>query len=156
MKIKDDRSHTHEVSRIQALSAELLNRADRRHEIMRQLERKTMKNVLYTETIGMLLLSVPFLFGLYGLVQGLRESETLGYLLFMFVIGGLGIVLLIAACTRPKTLRREINRLRRELELLRRTDKTCLICRYSLERLHVEPDGCTICPECGAAWRLGG
>ncbi len=154
MKITDDRGQTHDVSRIAALPTELINRADRRHEIMRQIEKKTMKNVVFTETIGMLLLSVPFLFGLYGLAWGLRHAEPIGYLFFMFVIGSFGVVLFIAAITRPKTLRREINRLGKELDLIRRTDESCLVCRYSLDGLQPEPDGCTVCPECGGAWRI--
>ncbi len=28
----------------------------------------------------------------------------------------------------------------------------CAGCAYSLEGLGPEPDGCTVCPECGAAW----
>ncbi|MEZ6319064.1 MAG: hypothetical protein R3B49_09985 [Phycisphaerales bacterium] len=29
---------------------------------------------------------------------------------------------------------------------------TCLVCGYVLIHLEPEPDGCTVCPECGAAW----
>ena len=32
----------------------------------------------------------------------------------------------------------------------------CGLCGYTLRGLQEEDDGCTICPECGAAWRLGG
>ena len=32
----------------------------------------------------------------------------------------------------------------------------CASCRYSLAGCQAEPDGCTVCPECGAAWRLQG
>ncbi len=32
----------------------------------------------------------------------------------------------------------------------------CPNCRYGLQSLRPEEDGCTICPECGAAWRVGG
>jgi hypothetical protein len=28
-------------------------------------------------------------------------------------------------------------------------------CGYRLEALQVEDDGCVVCPECGAAWRVG-
>jgi len=154
MKITDDRGQAHEVSRIAALPTDLINRADRRHEIMRQLEKKTMKNVVLTETIGMLLISAPFLLGWYGFVQGIRSSWSIGYLLFSFVVGVFGVVLLIAAITRPKTLHREINRLGKELDLIRRTDESCLVCRYSLYGLQPESDGCTVCPECGGAWRI--
>lgn len=30
----------------------------------------------------------------------------------------------------------------------------CPSCGYKLTALPIDPDGCTICPECGAAWRL--
>jgi hypothetical protein len=30
----------------------------------------------------------------------------------------------------------------------------CRACDYTLESLTPDPDGCTTCPECGAAWRL--
>lgn len=32
----------------------------------------------------------------------------------------------------------------------------CAACGYCLSGLVVETDGCTVCPECGAAWRLPG
>ena len=37
----------------------------------------------------------------------------------------------------------------------RRIDRSeCGGCTFSLAGLNPEPDGCTVCPECGAAWRL--
>lgn len=30
----------------------------------------------------------------------------------------------------------------------------CPSCRYALDDILPEPDGCTVCPECGAAWKL--
>ena len=30
----------------------------------------------------------------------------------------------------------------------------CASCGYSLKGIHADADGCTVCPECGAAWRL--
>ncbi len=32
----------------------------------------------------------------------------------------------------------------------------CAACGYALAGLASDLDGCTVCPECGAAWRLGG
>jgi len=32
----------------------------------------------------------------------------------------------------------------------------CRACTFSLAGLVPEPDGCTVCPECGAAWKLTG
>lgn len=31
----------------------------------------------------------------------------------------------------------------------------CGACRYDLDGSMFEEDGCVMCPECGAAWRLG-
>jgi hypothetical protein len=30
----------------------------------------------------------------------------------------------------------------------------CLACGYDLDGLALAADGCTVCPECGAAWKL--
>ncbi len=32
----------------------------------------------------------------------------------------------------------------------------CAVCDYPLDGLVAEADGCTVCPECGAAWRVEG
>lgn len=39
---------------------------------------------------------------------------------------------------------------RRAAKIVRR----CFACAYSLDGITVEQDGCTVCPECGAAWKL--
>ncbi len=31
----------------------------------------------------------------------------------------------------------------------------CPSCRYKIDTLEPEADGCTVCPECGAGWRVG-
>lgn len=35
-----------------------------------------------------------------------------------------------------------------------RDRRRCAACFYPLDDCKPEPDGCTVCPECGAAWRL--
>ncbi len=32
--------------------------------------------------------------------------------------------------------------------------RLCASCGYELEGINIETDGCRVCPECGAAWRL--
>lgn len=34
--------------------------------------------------------------------------------------------------------------------------KMCLICGYDLRDVPPAGDGCSVCPECGAAWKVGG
>lgn len=33
-------------------------------------------------------------------------------------------------------------------------DRCCATCLYDLAHVPVQADGCTVCPECGSAWRL--
>ena len=35
-----------------------------------------------------------------------------------------------------------------------RLTQVCPACGYDLHDLKAEVDGCTVCPECGAAWRI--
>ncbi len=45
---------------------------------------------------------------------------------------------------------------RRFLEIeIRRLPRLCPQCLYDLAGSPAEDDGCTVCPECGAAWRFG-
>lgn len=30
----------------------------------------------------------------------------------------------------------------------------CVSCTYRIDEIEPEPDGCTVCPECGSAWRI--
>ncbi len=154
MKIEDDRGRKHDVSRVGATQFELYAGGKSMHEIARQIKLKSSKSVIWTETLGMLLLSFPFLTGVYGLFVAINDSQPLGFVLLLFVIASLGILLLLAAITRPKTLRREVDRLMAEFKMLRATSQECHICEYNLKGLAPEPDGCTVCPECGAAWNL--
>ncbi|MEM1422933.1 MAG: hypothetical protein AAGH64_02910 [Planctomycetota bacterium] len=40
------------------------------------------------------------------------------------------------------------------LHTLIRSKHLCVACLFELEDFPPEPDGCTVCPECSAAWRL--
>jgi len=62
-----------------------------------------------------------------------------------------GIGLLAAAVVSPIQNRRRRLRMAAQLAWF----SECLVCAYPLADLESEPDGCTVCPECGAAWRIG-
>lgn len=55
----------------------------------------------------------------------------------------LGVRLRLPITAMPDEILRVFNEFRR-----------CASCAYSLKELAPEQDGCTVCPECGAAWRL--
>jgi len=61
-----------------------------------------------------------------------------------------GIGLLAAAVASPIQNRRRRHRMAAQLAWF----SECLVCAYPLAELEPEPDGCTVCPECGAAWRI--
>lgn len=45
-------------------------------------------------------------------------------------------------------------RMRRRVARAIITEGHCATCGYAIEGLVPEVDGCTVCPECGSAWRL--
>ncbi len=74
-------------------------------------------------------------------------AQFVGTLLLLW--GPLGLISIVIAaratsgmCERVFARRDEQNR--------------CRACTFSLAGLAAEPDGCTVCPECGAAWKLSG
>ncbi len=72
--------------------------------------------------------------------------------IILSLLCGVAAVLLMAAV--PADM---LNRFIRERQrrLLADLIKPCPACFYELDGLARESDGCTVCPECGAAWRLG-
>jgi hypothetical protein len=43
---------------------------------------------------------------------------------------------------------------RREIARMVASEHYCASCGYSLREMSAAEDGCTVCPECGSAWRL--
>lgn len=74
---------------------------------------------------------------------------TASVLIWLLVAGGLagGVLVagLISFVSKPAELA--------DTRVLTRQHR-CGCCRYQLRDLPVDPDGCTICPECGGAWKL--
>lgn len=51
-----------------------------------------------------------------------------------------------------------VNWIRERAELIKRSNVRagrCPACAYPIGELEPEADGCVVCPECGAAWRVG-
>jgi hypothetical protein len=62
-------------------------------------------------------------------------------------------VIVLAAALVPRGFRQK----RANIERVVRTALPfCAVCGYAINGLLVQADGCTVCPECGAAWRLPG
>jgi len=155
VKIEDDRGVRHDGGKKFVRSALAIRDVDRMRMVEKRIEQKSKKSTVVSETVCMLLLSVPFL-GVGGvLVFNLSSVRSLPTLIFIAMIAVLGVMILFAALTRPKTIRRELAKLNRELEVFRNQFLgTCRVCEYDLGGLLPESDGCVVCPECGGAWRI--
>ena len=78
------------------------------------------------------------------------NGRGFGFTLRLFVLLHVLAVLVVL----PTILTRQLYWKRRGRRLML-PDRRCLTCDYDLRDLPPEPDGCTVCPECGAAWKLG-
>lgn len=80
----------------------------------------------------------------YGLVRWPGWQDE-GLLLFG------ASVMLLAVALAPRVLRQE----REKIERIAKTALPfCAACGYAMHGLTAQADGCTVCPECGAAWRV--
>ncbi|MEM1422931.1 MAG: hypothetical protein AAGH64_02900 [Planctomycetota bacterium] len=61
---------------------------------------------------------------------------------------------IIAIPTYVIVHRTRANIWRPRVSVVANSDRRCVACLYHLGPLIPEPDGCTVCPECSAAWRL--
>lgn len=69
-----------------------------------------------------------------------------------FVFGGLWLMIVLSTGFRLLISLRQRGPMIASLEL---SHGRCPSCGYDLRPQPAHPDGCTVCPECGAAWRLG-
>ncbi len=155
MNIKDDRGVTHSGGKKFVRSALAIRDFDRMRMVEKRIVQKARVSTAFWEMLCLFAVSIPFiLVGLNSLSQH-GFSLSLESNLFQGVFGVLGFLILAAAITRPRTLNRERMKLTRELEMYKaQFQGVCLICEYNLAGLQPESDGCTVCPECGGAWRI--
>jgi hypothetical protein len=94
--------------------------------------------------VGLFCAALVGLLGL-GAVNGWPGwLPVLAWGLTMLLAGATGTALFLAAARPPAAA-----------EIAARIARcgVCLSCGYSLDALPLAPDGCAVCPECGAAWR---
>ncbi|MFI4881053.1 MAG: hypothetical protein ACIAQU_00550 [Phycisphaerales bacterium JB064] len=130
--VTDDRGATHDVThaRRRAIWPRPWDPAYRNTPILFRVSQITWIVVL----LAMMAISIAT----GGMHRWLRGS------LSCFVIPALGLFLLFGIEKRFKPWSRA-----------QRLDATrCRACDYTLTSLTPDPDGCTTCPECGAAWKL--
>jgi hypothetical protein len=99
------------------------------------------------------LLAIFILSGIVGDFQtftaNLKDHEA-GEIFLLKLAGrfccGFSVPVLFVALTTPIS--------ERFLRGISKRSARCPACAFSLQAAHAGKDGCTVCPECGAAWRL--
>jgi hypothetical protein len=81
-----------------------------------------------------------------GVVRGGPDFPALALMLLVIVVIGVVPAILYGLIFKRKVARAAAAALLRE--------GFCPSCAYHLRSLAPDPDGCTVCPECGAGWRL--
>lgn len=102
---------------------------------------------LSVRAVGAIALGLLIGVGLYR--EGMRhlgQADALGALVVSIVAGSGAAFGILQLGARPVDVRSAGARLR--------SCRLCVCCGYDLQGLQGEADGCTVCPECGAAWDL--
>lgn len=142
---------------INALSCcESLARAEARLEQMRNLVRS--RSALAWRTIGLLALSVLlFLLAIY-LIDLQRDFHEPILIVFAAICTAGGTWCAVSAMLVKDMARRRIfglvRNIRRQRWRLREQWVLCSACGFELTNAPIQADGCIVCPECGAAWKL--
>lgn len=144
-RIRDDRSAERELF---VPSRDLLgDRGDLTKDELRRLRRAAGSRVvrLYIVWCLFALIMIPFewyhaitqlIVGHASRELGLAACWTFQFLLFLSAI-------IYGVYSRPPKFRDAMAEMRR-----------CPSCTYTLAAIEVQLDGCSICPECGTAWKL--
>lgn len=123
--------------------------ADQIHSLCEECEFKSSPRGVFIETACIALAAIVlFAIGLYNLLA--RSGASFVAIALMLA----GTVVLSIAITHPKRMKRQLKKLIPELHRLQRAHQRCAACSYNLVGVTPEPDGCTVCPECGGAWMV--
>lgn len=98
--------------------------------------------------IGLILVAGITLIGIAAIA--LVGPDVVGLTIFSVVIAPTMTVILTALANIRTAWRERSQVLRTSMN----ARKLCAACAYDLSSHEPEPDGCTVCPECSAAWRL--
>jgi hypothetical protein len=101
------------------------------------------RGVWYQFVIAVFAVLIPMPFVLYVIFLRRINIEPS----FPIVVALLGMMILLASVSRS-----QFKPPRCQVEALLR-DRACPSCLHNMKEARQEPDGCTICPECGAAWQ---
>jgi hypothetical protein len=114
-----------------------------------EIERKSSSRGVMMET-GFFVLAGGVLIGV-GLGNLVVRNDTA---VIATIIIALGLGTWVYAFTHPRRMDRLVRRLRVERARVWDHGTACRGCAFDLSGIVAEADGCTVCPECGGAWRV--
>jgi uncharacterized Zn finger protein (UPF0148 family) len=147
--IRDDRGQRVHVP---VRSMRLLDRHSRAERVVIEyydefgMRRQALNSVFVS--VGTPLLLICFGIFVLSFVYDSAKENSLGWTVFNITVG---VTLIVAGLSHRYFEQRAMNQLTRRRHLLPRL---CPQCHYDLSGVPQESDGCTLCPECGAAWNL--
>jgi len=141
--ITDHRGNTHRISLAQLNQMDL---SSRESDAAKELRKRA---ALYGIVLGAVVITAAT--GMYQAIApglGLPIGGWRG--LFVQIAITTPFVLFTGMLIMPRIARARSGRLVSALL----AESRCGRCAQPLDGLEPEPDGCTVCPECGAAWKL--
>ena len=119
----------------------------------------------YDTRVSLIFYGAPFKPGKYGeFARTVDIAPTLAAVLGVFVVSvaigipaiGVGLTLTVAIAVSLYAALANAHRDESTVAVLSTasSERLCPCCAYPLEGIEPEEDECTVCPECGAAWRL--
>ena len=148
MKIRDDRGQLVQVLEEHTFVVSLWP-LDQDRDLTEDIERKSSRRGVRIEVgffVGVGIIQVGIGLGL------LLLRNDMGWVASIII--ALGGATLWYAWTHPERMRRQVQRLRVERTRVWDRGTSCPGCLYDLRTIRRDPDGCTVCPECGGAWRI--
>ncbi|MEQ8850464.1 MAG: hypothetical protein RIB32_01625 [Phycisphaerales bacterium] len=149
-KLEDDRGVAHRQRSVRTTLVQIGDRGSRFERTAQSLveqRRKALRNSRSDSrtSVGIALGLISILATILWIAESGSGKTGHGMLLV------LGVFLLIAALMFVIGL----HGARYSRKILAVRFPLCLVCGYVIAALDPDADGCTVCPECGAAWNIG-
>lgn len=118
---------------------------------LRSIHRRAFRSLPLFDRFGFLLFGIPVLliYAIIALVDPAPQFDTALTVIYF----GMYAAFLVSVVIVGRRIRKHAPR---AIALAFLEACLCPSCGYELRGLPTEEDGCTVCPECGAAWRVPG
>jgi hypothetical protein len=98
-----------------------------------------------------LMIFTPTIISFFPIVIGFATHGFLSPWFWVFLLGWMALAIPMSAILMSHLVPPDLRRISAQIVVAK---GCCASCGYVIESLPPDPDGCTTCPECGAAWKL--